>query len=74
MANTERGHYSFRVAEYADGTPWIMTDPLWETDRLKILGKHGFIGFDLKQGTTYEQARQVAEYLDNHIDSITCTV
>ncbi len=74
MANdTERGHYSFRVAEYGDETPWIMTDPLRESDRLKILGDTGFIGFDLKAGTTYEQARQIAEYLKAHIDSIICT-
>jgi hypothetical protein len=50
-----------------------MTDPLRAEDRLKPLGS-GFVGFDLKTGTTYEQARQIAEYLNNHIDCITCTV
>ena len=51
-----------------------MTDPLRDTDRLKILGKHGFIGFELKPGTTMEEAERIAEYLDKHIDFITCTL
>jgi hypothetical protein len=50
-----------------------MTDPLRASDRLQVLGKNGFIGFDLKPGTTHEQARQIAEYLDDNIDFITFT-
>jgi hypothetical protein len=68
----ERGRYSFRVAEYADGQPWIMTDPLYDTDKLTILGPHGFIGFDLKRGTTYQEAEQTARFLNERITFITC--
>jgi hypothetical protein len=74
FSGTERGQYSFRVADYEDGTPWIMTDPLRASDRLPALGKHGFIGFELKPGTTHEQSGQIAEYLDENIRYITCTL
>ena len=39
--DTQRGRFSFRVAEFADGTPWIMTDPLYSEDRLAALGRGG---------------------------------
>ena len=70
---TDRGRYTFRVAEYTDQTFWIMTDPLNDTDRLEILGNHSFLGFDLKPGTTKDQAWEIARYLDEHIEFITCT-
>lgn len=70
---TDRGKFLFRVAEYSGGVPWIMTDPFHTKDRLPIL-KGGFIGFDLKPGTTIEQAEQVARYLNDHIESITTTL
>ncbi len=74
MAKTNRGRYNFRVAEYLDGTPWIMTDPVHEEDRLDVLGPHGFIGFDLKPGSSYEDAQRIARYLDEHIEFIVCTL
>jgi hypothetical protein len=74
MATIERGRYQFRVAEFHDGEPWIMTDPMKTEDRLSALGKNGFIGFDLKPGTTYKEAEKIAEYLNEHIASITCTL
>lgn len=71
---TDRGHFSFRVAVYGDGTPWIMTDPLTESDRIKALGRNGFIGFDLKPGTSHEEAQRIAQYLNEHVEFITCTL
>ena len=50
-----------------------MTDPYYNEDRLKPLGK-GFIGFDLKPGTSIEQAEEIAAYFNEYIDQITCTV
>jgi hypothetical protein len=73
-SETQRGRFRFRVTAYADGTPWIMTDPLYASDRLKILGKTGFIGFDLKAGTTGEEAEKVARFLNEHMEYITCTL
>ena len=72
-SETQRGRYHFRVTAYADGIPWIMTDPLYQGDRLKFLGQHGFIGFDLKAGTTGERAEQIAEFLNKHIEYLTFT-
>jgi hypothetical protein len=73
-ATTDRAQFIFRATQYGDKehTAWIITEP--RTERLKILGRDGFIGFDLKSGTTFEQARLIAEYLNQHIDSITCTL
>jgi len=51
-----------------------MTDPVHEEDRLDVLGPHGFIGFDLKPGTSYEDAQRIARYLDEHIEFIVCTL
>jgi hypothetical protein len=73
QSETQRGRFRFRVAEYADGTPWIMTDPLWPQDRLKALGQ-GFVGFDLKPGTSHEQAQQVTQFMNEHIEYITATL
>ena len=73
-ATTDRAQFVFKATQYGDEdhTAWIVTEP--RRDGLKILGKNGFIGFDLRPGTTFEQARQIAEYLNHHIDSITCTL
>ena len=73
MAITERGRFSFRVSEYESGQPWITTDPLNDSDVLKTLGPQGFVGFDLKPGTSYEEAQRIAKYLDQQIEFITIT-
>jgi hypothetical protein len=73
-SETQRGRFHFRVTVYADGTPWIMTDPLHAGDRLNILGDAGFIGFDLRAGTTGQEAEQVARFLNEHVEYITCTL
>jgi hypothetical protein len=44
------------------------------TDRAQFISKATQYGFDLKPGTTFEQARQIAEYLNQNIDSITRTL
>jgi hypothetical protein len=35
---------------------------------------NAFLGFDLRKGTTYDEARKIAEYLNAHIEMVTCTV
>jgi hypothetical protein len=72
-SETQRGRHQFRVTNYADRTPWIMTDPLEQGDVLKVL-RNGFIGFDLRPGTTQAQAEQIAQFLNDHIEYITCTL
>jgi len=55
MAETTRTKHSFRVKESASGKPWIMFE-LLEGEDLPVLGK-GFLGFDLKGGTTASGSR-----------------
>jgi hypothetical protein len=75
MATTQRGRHVFKVAEHAgDHTPWIMTEPVDARDRLPVLRDGGFFGFDLTPGTTFEQAKIVAQYLNDHLDGISCTL
>lgn len=73
-ATTDSAQVVFKATQYGDKehTPWIVTEPRME--RLKILGNAGFIGFDLRPGTTFEKARQIAEYLNEHIAAINCTL
>ena len=47
---TQRARTSFTVEEFPSGEPWIYFERVTE-DGLKILG-NGFLGFDLKRGTT----------------------
>ena len=67
---TERQRYVFRVCEYVDGTPWIMTDP-WDGS-LSIL-QDGFLGFDLTKGTTLAEAEQIADRLNDVMENIVYT-
>ncbi len=67
---TQRGEYVFDEKEYDDGTPWIMMTP-WDED-LSIL-KGGFIGFDLKPGTSVEEANELAERLRRIVTGVSYT-
>ena len=70
MAETERGTYVFTVKEYGEGTPWIALEPL--RNGLNVLG-NGFLGFDLPGRTTYEQAQEIANFLNEKIVQISYT-
>lgn len=71
-SDTDRARYRFRVAEFADGTPWIMTDPYDKNLELLVPVK-GFLGFDLPAKTTYEKAQEIAKFLNDNIEAISCT-
>jgi len=66
----EQADYLFAVKEHADGTPWIMLEPRGK--QLPVLAA-GFLGFDLRPGTSYEQAREVAACLNEHIETVSFT-
>jgi hypothetical protein len=70
-ARTERGKFTFTVKEFADGAPWIMAEPQRKT--VPILDE-AFIGFDLPHGTTFEQARRVAAFMNEHPAGISMTI
>jgi len=67
----QRGQYRYTVKETADGRPWIAGEPAGDT--IKIVGAKGEdlnIGFTLQPGTTYQQAQDVAKYLNKWIVDI----
>lgn len=67
---TERAQYSFTVKEFADGTPWIAFEPLYQDIRNL---PEGILGFDLPEGTSIEKAEEIASYLDANIDKVSFT-
>ena len=67
---TERSDYKVTVKELGDGTPFLMLEP-YEGD-LTILA-NGHLSLDLLPGTTYEQAQEIARYLNANIRSFAFT-
>ena len=67
---TERAHYVFTVKEYNENQRWIRLENSRE-DLTPL--KHGFIGLDLREGTSYEEAREIAGYLNECIANVTFT-
>jgi len=70
QATTEREEYQFTVKESGEGTPWIMLEPSHQS--LKSLG-NSFLGLDLNEGSTLQQAEEVARYLNQNIVSLAHT-
>jgi len=66
---TERAEFVFKVKEFSSGVPWIAAEPLSE----ELRGVRGLLGFDLMPGTTFDQAKEIAAYMEKHIKSITLT-
>jgi hypothetical protein len=73
---THRAGYKLTVKESANGRPWLMFEPLRAVvPILRINGKsEGFLGFEVSEGTTYVQAWEIARYLNEHVEQVTCTV
>ena len=70
MAETERAGYIFKVKEGIGGIPWIMLEPM-DKD-ISILDK-GFLGMDLAPNITYQQAEEIARFLNENIKSVSFT-
>ena len=68
---TERAQYCFKVKEFADGTPFIAMEPVHED--LSILSNRILLSFDLNKGTTFERAKQIAEFMDENISQVALT-
>jgi hypothetical protein len=67
---TERMRVQF-VAKQSGGEPWIAVETI-QGPRLSILTT-GFIGLELRKGTTPEKAGQIAEYLNENVASLSYT-
>ena len=67
---TGRDACRFRVREYGDGRPYIAIESY---DRTLALLKFGNLYFDLPEGTTFEKAQEIAEYMNDNIESLAYT-
>lgn len=70
-SKTDRAYYRFTVKEYVSGTPWIMFE-LLHGPNLPML-KDGFLGLDLRSGTSYEEANVIANFLNDHVECVAAT-
>ena len=68
---TGRDACRFTVKEYGMGIPYIMMEPCG--DNLVLL-KIGNLYFDLREGATFEKAHEIAEYLNDNIESLAYTI
>ena len=71
MTNTVRASYVFTVKEFADGTPWIMAEPL-KKNTIKFNGD-GFLGFDLPKDIGMGKANEIAKFLNDNLEGISLT-
>ncbi len=69
-ARTERCRYHFKVAEYSNGIPWITTEPCENPPRSM---EHSMPGLDLRRGTTFAEAEEIAKYLNRHVAGLSIT-
>jgi hypothetical protein len=69
-SKTERTQYDFTLKEFSDGTPWIMMEKIGPG--LEVL-RNGFVGFDLKAGTSLEEATHLAALLRRSISTVSYT-
>jgi hypothetical protein len=69
-AKTDYSAFTFTVKEFGDGTPWIMCEEY--QPGLPVL-KDGYLGLRLREGTTIEQAQEIAEYLRDHVAGVSHT-
>ena len=67
VSMTDRADFTFVAKEYHRRTPWIAAEQL-AGDKLVL---PGLIGFDLAPGTTFEQAKEIADYMRKHIHDLT---
>jgi hypothetical protein len=67
---TQRAKFSFRPSRYPSGEYWIVLEAFHED--LDILA-NGFLGFDLPEGTTANQAEEIAAYLNENIRAVSYT-
>ena len=66
---TERGEFRFTVKEAADGRPWIAAEPAGKS----LVTLPGLLAFELSPGTTYDDAKTVASFMNLHIAGINHT-
>jgi hypothetical protein len=71
-ARTERGRFSFKVKEFADGTPFIFAEGPDHSTMASL--DDAFIAFDLDAGTTLEQAQRIADFMNKNLAGMSMTI
>lgn len=69
---TVRAKFRFVVKQYANEKPWIAFEPLGGQLKGEDLPT-GIFGFDCPEGTTFDKAEELANYLDKNIEGLTFT-
>jgi hypothetical protein len=67
----QRGEYHWTVKDKEGDEVWIAGEPTG--DPLKVIGIDGDdlgVGFELPPGTTFEEAREVAKFMNEWISQI----
>lgn len=70
QSKTERARYVFSVKEFGDGAPWIMLER--SGTGLDVLGD-GFVGLELTEGTSLQEAETLAATLRRSVSAVTFT-
>ena len=70
-SRTERARFQFSAREYvvASGTRYIKAEPT----EGELAGLDGMLGFELLPGTTLDQAKEIADYLNDRLGAIIYT-
>ena len=69
-AKEDYSTFSFTAKEVEGGTPWIMCEA--DKPGLPALGD-GYLGLRLRPEVTFEEAIEIAEYLDDRVEGISHT-
>jgi hypothetical protein len=69
-SETERTRCTFSVSEHNGTDPWIMIET--DSPGLKILG-NGFIGLEMREDISFEDAAKLAELLRDKVAKISYT-
>ena len=72
MSKTSRAEYRYIVKEFEDGTPWIMCE-VYQGDDLPLPGS-SFLGFDLREGTTLSEAKEIARFMEANLRFMNMTM
>lgn len=67
---TERSRYVFTVKDFEEGHPWIALEPF---DKHLSLLRKGFMGLDLKKGTSLKDAQKIASLLNKNVATVSYT-
>jgi hypothetical protein len=70
QSKTERAKYVFAVKEFGDGTPWVKQER--SGNGLEVLG-NGFIGLELTEGTSFQEAEALAAILRRNVSAVAYT-